>query len=72
MRTRQGVGKFMAENQGSDVDEESHPGPTDVHRMACDTQQGLADLQPWGPTENNNPSLTIQGHPQLVGGVGDM
>jgi hypothetical protein len=46
MRTRQGVGKFMAENQGSDVDEESHSGPTDVHRMAYDTQQVLLTCSP--------------------------
>jgi hypothetical protein len=43
---REGVGKFMAENQGSDVDEESHSGPTDVHRMAYDTQQVLLTCSP--------------------------
>jgi hypothetical protein len=42
----------MAESRGLDVDK-------DINRMACDTQQGLADLQLLKPTENNSLSLTI-------------
>jgi hypothetical protein len=31
----------------------------DFNKMTCDTQQGLTDLWPLEPTENNSPSLTI-------------
>jgi hypothetical protein len=41
------LGNPMAENHGLDVDEESITSQSaDINKTACNTQRGLADLQP--------------------------
>jgi hypothetical protein len=45
---------MMAENNALDVGEELH---SNANRTTCDIQQGLADLQPLHPVENDSFSL---------------